>query len=118
MSEEVVGTRRRCGKRYEISSLPYKAMVYLNNQVLIPAILARTLGITNARYANVIIEHNGVYIELKCIRLLRTRHTDSRQFTIPKRIREVYGIKPGDIITVISIRPCKSSECLAEKVEY
>jgi SpoVT / AbrB like domain. len=42
---------------------------------------------------------------IRGVRLLRTRHTDSRQFTIPKEVREKYGIKPGDYIEILSITP-------------
>jgi len=35
--------------------------------------------------------------------LLRTRHTDSRQFTIPKSAREKYGILPGATVKVKKI---------------
>ncbi|MCG2880237.1 MAG: AbrB/MazE/SpoVT family DNA-binding domain-containing protein, partial [Vulcanisaeta sp.] len=32
-------------------------------------------------------------------------HTDSRQFTIPREVREKYGIKPGDEVEILDIRP-------------
>ena len=38
------------------------------------------------------------------VKLLKTRHTDSRQFTIPKDIRDKYDIRPGDKITIIEVR--------------
>ncbi len=44
-------------------------------------------------------------IELRNVRLLRTRHTDSRQFTIPRDVRKLYGIGPSDIIKILSIEP-------------
>ncbi len=95
---------RRGAKGYNITSLPYKVRVYCNNQVLIPAKLVRTLGITNWKYADIVIKHGENVIVIKNAKLLRTRHTDSRQFTIPKHIREQYGIKPGDEIEVLEIR--------------
>ncbi len=102
---------RRGAKGYDISTLPYRVRVYVNNQVLIPAKLVRTLGISNWRYADIVIRYNEQLIIIKNARLLRTRHTDSRQFTIPKEIREKYGIKPGDEIEVVDIRrPTQQSE--------
>ncbi len=101
---------RRGAKGYDITSLPYRVKVYVNNQVLIPAKLVRTLGISNWRYADIIIKHGENIITIKNARLLRTRHTDSRQFTIPKEIRDRYGIKPGDEIEVLEIRRPSAEE--------
>jgi len=102
---------RRGAKGYDISTLPYRVRVYVNNQVLIPAKLVRTLGISSWRYADIVIKYNDQIITIKNARLLRTRHTDSRQFTIPKEIREKYGIRPGDEIEVLEIRrPTQQSE--------
>ncbi len=101
---------RRGAKGYDITSLPYKVKVYVNNQVLIPAKLVRTLGITSWRYADIVIRYKDQVITIKNARLLRTRHTDSRQFTIPKEIRDRYGIKPGDEIEVLEIRRPTSEE--------
>ena len=95
---------KRGAKGYDITSLPYRIRVYCNNQVLIPAKLVRALGITEWKYADIVIKHKDNIILIKNARLLRTRHTDSRQFTIPKHIREQYGIKPGDEIEVLEIR--------------
>ncbi|GEM_PF-222615 len=104
---------RRGARGYDITSLPYKVKVYINNQVLIPAKLVRSLGITNWKYADIVIRYGNNTIVIKNAKLLRTRHTDSRQFTIPKEIREKYGIKPGDEIEVLEIR--KPSESSAEQ---
>ncbi|RLE56095.1 MAG: AbrB/MazE/SpoVT family DNA-binding domain-containing protein [Thermoprotei archaeon] len=103
---------RRGAKGYNITSLPYRVKVYINNQVLVPAQLVRALGLTRARYARVRIRkvNNGEVIELPRVKLLRTRHTDSRQFTIPKEIREKYGIKPGDEVEVLEIERVKTVE--------
>jgi len=88
-----------------IESLPYRVRVYINNQVLIPARLVRALGINQARYVDIALVYNGSRIYLRNIRLLRTRHTDSRQFTIPKAVRDSYGISPGDELEIISVTP-------------
>ena len=98
-----VSVRRRL-ERFNVTALPFTVRVYINNQVLLPASLVRTLGITHLRFADVELEYKGFIIELKGVRLLRTRHTDSRQFTIPRGVRELYGIGPGDIIKVLSIK--------------
>ena len=95
---------KRGAKGYDIRSLPYRVRVYCNNQVLIPAKLVRTLGISAWRYADIVIKYRDNIIVLRNVRLLRTRHTDSRQFTIPKSVRERYGIKPGDEVEVLDIR--------------
>ncbi|GAB6945196.1 hypothetical protein JCM14467A_19780 [Vulcanisaeta sp. JCM 14467] len=47
----------------------------------------------------------GQEIMLERVKLLRTRNTASRQFTIPREVREKYGIKPLDEIEVIGINP-------------
>ncbi|WP_054853889.1 hypothetical protein [Vulcanisaeta distributa] len=88
-----------------INNLPYRARIYMNNQVLIPASLVRALGIERAKYADIVISFNGFVIELRNVLLLRTRHTVSRQFTIPRRVRELYGIRPMDQIEILQIRP-------------
>ncbi|GAB6943841.1 AbrB/MazE/SpoVT family DNA-binding domain-containing protein [Vulcanisaeta sp. JCM 14467] len=92
---------------YRVTKLPYKVRVYLNNQVLIPASLVRVLGISGLKYAVITISYNGVPITIKGVKLLRTKHTNSRQFTIPREVRETYGIKPGDEIEIIDIKPFK-----------
>ena len=88
-----------------MTSLPYTAKVYINNQVLLPAGLVRALGIEGVRYADVVIRHGDAVAVLKCVKLLRTRHTSARQFTIPKGVRGKYGIKPLDEVVILSIKP-------------
>ncbi|MFB6469712.1 MAG: AbrB/MazE/SpoVT family DNA-binding domain-containing protein [Vulcanisaeta sp. AZ3] len=88
-----------------IYKLPYRVRIYINNQVLIPASLVRTLNVANLRYATITFAHNGATITIEGIKLLRTRHTDSRQFTIPREVREAYGIEPRDEIEIIDIKP-------------
>lgn len=100
-----MGKKRRGVRGFDITSLPYEIKVYLNNQVLLPAQLVRNLGFQNAEYAKITLEYKGNTIILDRVKLLRTRHTDSRQFTIPKNVREKFNIKPGDTIKVVSIEP-------------
>lgn len=88
--------------KLDTTELPYEAHVYLNNQVLIPASLVRLLKLQEARSALVTIEYEGVEFELR-VKLLKTRRTDSRQFTIPREAREKYGIVPGSRIKVKKI---------------
>ncbi|GAB6948015.1 hypothetical protein JCM16161A_21450 [Vulcanisaeta sp. JCM 16161] len=52
-----------------------------------------------------VLEHNGQKIEINNVKLLRTRHTASRQFTIPREVRERYGIKPFDDVIIHMIIP-------------
>ncbi|BDR93433.1 AbrB/MazE/SpoVT family DNA-binding domain-containing protein [Vulcanisaeta souniana] len=98
-------TIHRRTKRINVVSLPYLVKVYINNQVLLPASLVRALGLSNHRFVNIELEYKGFMIELRNVRLLRTRHTDSRQFTIPRDVRKLYGIGPSDIIKILSIEP-------------
>lgn len=88
----------------EVTPLPYESKVYINNQVLIPASIVKALNLREARRARITLEHGGreVVVEVK---LLRTRHTDSRQFTIPKSARDRYGISPGSVVKIKSIEP-------------
>jgi len=95
---------KRGMKGFNIEKLPYTIRVYSNYQVLIPAKLIRKLNLQKYRLATIKIQVKDAEIELTA-RLLRTRFTDSRQFTIPKEIREKYGIKPGDMVTIIDIKP-------------
>ena len=88
-----------------IDDLPYTIKVYINNQVLVPANLARSLGLDKVKYVDVVMEYNGYKIEINNVRLLRTRHTSSRQFTIPREVREKFGIKPFDEVTMHMIMP-------------
>jgi bifunctional DNA-binding transcriptional regulator/antitoxin component of YhaV-PrlF toxin-antitoxin module len=80
----------------------YEAKVYINNQVLIPAEMVRALRLQNARIACITLEYKGAEIVFNA-ELLRTRHTDSRQFTIPKSVRDKYGIAPGAWVKVKKI---------------
>ncbi|ADN51510.1 AbrB/MazE/SpoVT family DNA-binding domain-containing protein [Vulcanisaeta distributa] len=102
-------TVRRKLERFNVTTLPFVVRVYINNQVLLPASLVRALGITHLRFADVELEYKGFVIELKGVKLLRTRHTDSRQFTIPRSVRELYGIGPGDVVKILTIRPSNVS---------
>lgn len=96
--------RRRRGVRgFDITSLPYEAKVYLNNQVLVPAQLVRSLRIQGATYAKIVMKIKDKEVVLDKVKLLRTRHTDSRQFTIPKSVRDRFEVKPGDKIQILSI---------------
>ena len=90
-----------------VGGLPYRARVYINGQVLLPASLVRVLGIEWARYADITIRHGGSVITLSGVLLLRTKHTASRQFTIPRRVRDKYGIKPLNEVEIIDVKPVK-----------
>ncbi|PLC68999.1 AbrB family transcriptional regulator [Vulcanisaeta sp. EB80] len=96
-------------KGLPINTLPYTIKIYINNQVLVPANLVRKLGLERTKYAYVVLEHNNQKIELTNVKLLRTKHTSSRQFTIPREVREKFGIKPFDMVTIHIIRPINIS---------
>lgn len=104
---------RRGVKGYNITQLPYRVRVYVNNQVLVPAQLVRALGLTTAKYVKVVLRKvsSNTVFEIPCAKLLRTRHTDSRQFTIPKDLREKYGIRPGDEVEVLEIQRTRLGSC-------
>lgn len=93
----------------DIESLPYKIRVYLNNQVLIPARLVRRLGIGDYKYAKITLRFRG-HTETIVAKLLRTRNTFSRQFTIPKDVREKLSIEPGSEIEILAIEPVYVTE--------
>jgi len=93
----------------DIESLPYKIRVYLNNQVLIPARLVRRLGIGDYRYARITLKYKG-RTETIVAKLLRTRNTFSRQFTIPKNVREKLDIEPGSEVEILAIEPVYMAE--------
>ncbi len=97
-----------------MSGLPYRTRVYINNQVLLPANLVRALGIEGADYADVIIRFNDKLIEIRNVKLLRTRHTASRQFTIPREVREEYGVGPLDEVEIVQVRPKSAVEVFRE----
>jgi len=97
-----------------VASLPYRAKIYINNQVLLPASLVRILGIEGIKYADVVIKYGDKVIELRGVQLLRTRHTASRQFTIPREVREEYGIRPLDEIEVLEVKPISAREVIRE----
>lgn len=86
------------------SPLPYEAKVYINNQVLIPAHIVKALDLREVQKARVKLEYEGQEVVVE-VKLLRTRHTDSRQFTIPKSARDKFGIVPGSVVKVKSIEP-------------
>ncbi len=95
---------KRGMKGFNIEKLPYTIRVYSNYQVLIPARLVRKLNIQKYKFAKIKLRINNETIEINA-RLLRTRFTDSRQFTIPKEIRERFNIKPGDHVEILDIKP-------------
>ncbi len=102
---------KRGARGMSVTALPYTARVYINNQVLIPANVARVLGLTRYNYACFTIEYKGFRVSFRA-KLLRHRQTDSIQFTIPRWVRVAYGIEPLDVVRVVSIEPgngCKEA---------
>ncbi|WP_066798107.1 AbrB/MazE/SpoVT family DNA-binding domain-containing protein [Caldivirga sp. MU80] len=97
-----------------VTGLPYRAKIYINNQVLLPASLVRTLGIEGTKYVDVVIKYGDNVIELRGVQLLRTRHTVSRQFTIPREVREEYGIRPLDEVEILEVKPRSAREVIRE----
>ena len=97
-----------------VTGLPYRTKIYINNQVLLPASLVRALGIEGADYADVVIKYGDRVIELRGVKLLRTRHTASRQFTIPREVREEYGIRPLDEVEILEVKPRSAREVIRE----
>ncbi|WP_238375102.1 AbrB/MazE/SpoVT family DNA-binding domain-containing protein [Vulcanisaeta thermophila] len=93
------------GVRLKVDSLPYQVKVYVNNQVLLPASLVRALNLGGVDYVDITLEFNNKVIELRNVKLLHARNAVSRQFTIPREVREQYGIKPLDTVTILSIKP-------------
>ena len=98
--------------RKTVSGLPYRTRVYINNQVLLPASLVRALGIEGADYADVIIKYGDKVIEVRNAKLLRTRRTASRQFTIPREVREEYGVGPLDEVEIVQVKPKSTMEVI------
>jgi len=96
--------KRRGVKGFDITKLPYKIKMYMNNQILIPARLVRALGIGDAEKAKITIKYKNKQVEIEA-KLLKTRYTDSRQFTIPKPVREELKLIPGEEIEIINIKP-------------
>jgi len=94
----------RGAKGLEVTALPYKATVYINGQVLIPATLVRRLKLWGASYAQITLSYKGKRITINKAKLLRTKHTYSRQFTLPKRVRRESGIRPGDVLEILDIK--------------
>jgi bifunctional DNA-binding transcriptional regulator/antitoxin component of YhaV-PrlF toxin-antitoxin module len=100
-----LGEKPRRGTRgLTIESLPYRIRVYSNNQVLIPASLVRKLNIQSIEKAIITIRVGGEEHSFTA-RLLKTKYTDSRQFTIPKELREKVSLVPGSDIEVVDIKP-------------
>jgi hypothetical protein len=95
-----------------VNGLPFKTRVYINNQVLLPASLIKTLGIEGADYADVVIKYGDKVIEVRNAKLLRTRRTASRQFTIPREVREKYGVGPLDEVEIVQVKPKGTMEVI------
>ncbi len=94
----------KMGKPIEVKSLPYNVKVYINNQVLIPAMLVKALGIETADYAYIRLRYEGEEAEVR-VKLLKPKNAFSRQFTIPKYVREKLNIEPESEIEILSIEP-------------
>ena len=97
-----------------MNGLPFKTKVYINNQVLLPASLIRTLGIEGAKYADVVIKYGDKVIEVRNAKLLRTKHTSARQFTIPREVREKYGVRPLDEVEIVQVKPKSTMEVIKD----
>lgn len=97
------------GRGIKTNGLPYRTRVYINNQVLIPSSIIKSLGIEKCLFVNVVIRHGDSIIRINGVRLLRNRRAFSRQFTIPREIREAFNIMPLDEIEIMHIEPIESS---------
>ena len=97
-----------------MNGLPFKTKVYINNQVLLPASLIRTLGIEGAKYADVVIKYGDKVIEVRNAKLLRTKHTSARQFTIPREVREKYGVGPLDEVEIVQVKPKSTMDAIKD----
>jgi len=97
-----------------VNGLPFKTKVYINNQVLLPASLIKTLGIEGAKYADVVIKYGDKVIEVRNAKLLRTKHTSARQFTIPREVREKYGVRPLDEVEIVQVKPKSTMEVIKD----
>lgn len=95
---------RRGTRGFSIESLPYRVKLYSNNQVLVPASLVRKLGLQTVTRVRVVIRYMGVEHTFTA-KLLKTKYTDSRQFTVPKDLRERISLMPGSEIEVLNIEP-------------
>ncbi len=104
-----MGERRRGTRGLGIESLPYRVKMYSNNQVLVPASLVRKLGFQDVLEAQVTIRYAGLEYTF-VTKLLKTKYTDSRQFTVPKELREKMQIPPGAEIEVVDIKPLKRGQ--------
>ncbi|BDR92167.1 hypothetical protein [Vulcanisaeta souniana] len=96
------------GRGIKTNGLPYRTRVYINNQVLIPSSIIKALGIEKSLFVNVVIRHGNSVIRINRVKLLRNRRALSRQFTIPREIRETFNIMPLDEIEIMHIEPIES----------
>lgn len=87
-----------------IVELPYEVKLYGNGQLLIPAKLVRALNLSESRYILVTIRASRGEATFRA-KLLKTRKTYSRQFTVPKQLRDELDIREGDVVSVISLVP-------------
>ncbi|MGC8542585.1 MAG: AbrB/MazE/SpoVT family DNA-binding domain-containing protein [Vulcanisaeta sp.] len=88
-----------------VGGLPFRTRVYINNQIFIPASVIRALGLSDINHVDVVIRHGGRAVRIFGVKLLSNGRGFSRQFTIPKQVRERYGIMPLDEIEVVEIKP-------------
>ncbi len=96
--------KRRGVEGLNIVELPYEVKLYGNGQLLIPAKLVKALNIAESRYILVTIRSSRGEATFKA-KLLKTRKTHSRQFTVPKQLRDELNIKGGDVVSVIRLVP-------------
>jgi len=94
--------KKRGSKGFNVISLPYETKIYTNNQVLLPARLVRKLRLKSITKARITIEYKGKIATFEA-RLISMRKTDSRQFTIPKDIREGLNLDPASTIKIVNI---------------
>jgi len=86
--------------------LPITVKVYINNQVLIPANVVRCLGVESVDFIDVMIRFGSRLVRINNVRLLKPARGrgSSRQFTIPREIREEFGIEPLSIIELVGVK--------------
>ena len=79
--------------------------VTIDGRIYVPVELVIASGIGSARYADVVIRHNGREVVIPNARIYRSKSLHGVFIKIPREVMIEYGIHGLDYVEIVSIKP-------------
>lgn len=79
--------------------------VTIDGRIYIPVKLVTAFNLSGARYADVVIRHNGREVTITNARIYRSKSLHGVFIKIPREVMIEYGIQGLDYVEIVSIKP-------------